>query len=851
MTPTGKAKWIGGVAGAAVGVAIVVGQTLRVPITESIETPELVASVPSLWLWVPVVTLFGIAGVFMGRWLGGFDAEHALLPLWVPGLAAAAYVPGMLKALPFLAAFSGRFLGVILVICLGLALWKVLARVGVSISPRAGQVALFAFVLYLGIGYRLQESVGISGDEPHYLLITYSLIHDRDLSVQNNYAAEDYREYFNGKIGPHLAHGTPYSVHGIGLPLILLPGFALLGLRGVLLTEALLGALTVREIFKAAEALELGRPAAGIGVAGFALTVPALFLCVSAYPELPAALIVAATFRRLVASSHPVGWKAFFWGLGIGLLPFLHIKYIPLAVILGLGAMWIWRKQSSGLAAGLALGFLCLVVFFALLQGNPNPLASYGRQRIFWGQVPLGLAGLLFDQEFGLLPHSPFYIFALVALGALLKRRPQLAALSAAVLLAVAIPGAAHPLWSGGTSPPARFLFPALPVLALAAAAAWRWEPKDGRWVRASLLPALLILSTCLGAFMVFGPDQPLHLNQRDGSGRLWIALGSAWDLTHYLPSLVRADLRSVAMSVFGVLVLGVGFILFWRSRRLHLPALGGVVLFGAILLDVFSPGEVAPGSGGRWMGSLMKDLPETSHRAFLHLPSATFLSYSDVIEKIEVPLEITRRPTEARETVPVVLPAGQFKLKGNPEAGVRLCNGEGCFDSTDKENWFDSRLRLARFFVRMTSAETELKLVPRKLLRSDEVARRTFGPHPGLRLHSLDDHAYLDPKGYWVRAGERAQFVIEGDCSRACSLMLANGGRDNWVEVSYHETVHRFTLGPWDRRQVAVATDDDLLPLSVTSTSGFRPSELDAATSDSRPLGVFVTLGTVNLTIH
>jgi hypothetical protein len=838
-----KAKWIGGIAGAAVGVALVVRETIRVPIVESLEAPELVASVPSPWIWIPVVALASIVGALAGRWLGRFDAEHALLPLWVPGLAGGAYVPGMLKVFPFLAAFAGRLLDVVLILCAVLVLWKILVRRGFSFPLRAGQVAFIAFVMYLGIGYRLQESVGISGDEPHYLLIAYSLLHDGDLAVQNNYAAEDYRQYFNGKIGPHLAHGTPYSVHGIGLPLILLPGFALLGLPGVLLTEAFLGALTVREIFKAAEALGLGRSAAGLGAVGFALTVPAVFLCVSAYPELPAALIVAGVFRKLVEPSPPTGRKAFFLGLAIGVLPFLHIKYIPLAVILGLGAMWFWRAWIAKFAGGWILGLISLVVFFAWLHGNPNPLASYGRQRIFGAQVPLGFAGLLFDQEFGLLPHSPFYLFALVAFGALLRQRPRLAALSAALFLAVAAPGAAHPLWTGGTSPPARFLFPALPVLALIAAAAWQWKPVAGKSARASWVPVLLIGSICLGAFMAFGPDPPLHLNQRDGSGRVWIALGSAWDLTHYLPSLVRADIRSVVLSVSCALVICMGFVLFWKGIRIPLPPLGVVVLIGVILLDGLAPGEAAPGSRGRWMARLMEDLPLTSPHAFVLLPFGRFLSSSDVIEKIEVPLERSRRPKETMETMPIVLPAGQFKLKGVSDAGVRLCNGEGCFDSPGPEIRFVSGLRLARFFVRSTGDVAGLTLVPEKLAGVQEVAERTFSPVPGVRLHSLDDHAYLDPKGYWVRAGERSRFVIEGDCSDPCSLLLANGGRENWVEVAVRETNHRFSLGPWERRQVAVATDDDTLPLSVMSVAGFRPSELDTSVDDSRPLGVFLTL--------
>src|SRR4030065_1176420 len=89
---------------------------------------------------------------------------------------------------------------------------------------------------------------------------------------------------------------------------------------------------------------------------------------------------------------------------------------------------------------------------------------------MFFEGVPLGIAGLLFDQEFGLLLHAPFYLLGFAGIVTLFRRNALLGALSLLALLSVAIPGAAHPLWSGGTSPPARFLFPALPLMTIAGA---------------------------------------------------------------------------------------------------------------------------------------------------------------------------------------------------------------------------------------------------------------------------------------------------------------------------------------------------------------------------------------------
>ena len=64
------------------------------------------------------------------------------------------------------------------------------------------------------------------------------------------------------------------------------------------------------------------------------------------------------------------------------------------------------------------------------------------------------------------------------------------------------------------------------------------------------------------GAYAASVPGKFLYLNQRDGTSRLLESLGASWDLTHYLPSLVRADPRSLVL--VGV---GAGILLLGRRR--------------------------------------------------------------------------------------------------------------------------------------------------------------------------------------------------------------------------------------------------------------------------------------------
>src|SRR5688572_1195567 len=88
----------------------------------------------------------------------------------------------------------------------------------------------------------------ISGDEPHYLLIADSLSRDRDLLVANNYRSETPVHQATKAnlsdpvdISRHTRNG--FSVHGLGLPLILVIPYSLAGVIGAKVALALLAGL--------------------------------------------------------------------------------------------------------------------------------------------------------------------------------------------------------------------------------------------------------------------------------------------------------------------------------------------------------------------------------------------------------------------------------------------------------------------------------------------------------------------------------------------------------------------------------------------------------------------------------
>ena len=74
-----------------------------------------------------------------------------------------------------------------------------------------------------------------------------SLWRDHDLKIENNHQRGDYREYFTSDLDPHYLtrgrDGEIYSIHPIGISVLLAPIYALAGYQGAVWALILMGAL--------------------------------------------------------------------------------------------------------------------------------------------------------------------------------------------------------------------------------------------------------------------------------------------------------------------------------------------------------------------------------------------------------------------------------------------------------------------------------------------------------------------------------------------------------------------------------------------------------------------------------
>jgi hypothetical protein len=443
---------------------------------------------------------------------------------------------------------------------------------------------LLTFFIYLllasGFVARLEH---LSGDEPHYLVLTHSILKDHDLEVSNNYAHKDYYSFYPGELEPAAHRGKKsasklYSNHPPGFSIYLLPFYYLGGMHGgrwslfllrgsIAFLAALLSvaiASFIKEIIKDSKFILLGW-------LGVTLTSPLLFYSRHLYPEVPAALIsllVVKTIRKIKSAT----WlKLLFMGAGIGMLPWLGQKFLLLSFVLILIALvFLWKNKrlfSSKLIFMLSALLLIGLFYFYLyaIYGNFSPRSimtgylgeevrtEWGKQYFMNWQLKPKVATLLsyfIDQKEGLLIYAPIYIFCFTGLYGLYRFTKKDFWL-VTVLLLVYVGGHAYVHQSSGFSPPTRPLVAIIWVFALLLAASFKicencFEKK--------LLKAMLFISFIIALLLTIYPDtlyQNIVKNTMEPS-KLYSKLSSLYfDFTRMLPSLLDLDMLSWKAIIF------------------------------------------------------------------------------------------------------------------------------------------------------------------------------------------------------------------------------------------------------------------------------------------------------------
>jgi hypothetical protein len=316
-----------------------------------------------------------------------------------------------------------------------------------SLNKKLVILFIISLVLY-NAGSVLLTSSGqtFAGDEPHYLLISHSLLHDGDVDLSNNYANQDYQKTMlaDVKIRSHTAPRTAqkYSFHSPGISILLLPFYALGSLfQGKLLVffirlgMSVFGAFLGLQIYLfCLQEWKKEKLALWIWFL-YGFSAPVFFYSLHVYPEIIIALFSLIIFRLLRFSPSLSKSKLVLIGLLLScFIWFPAIKYIFIVIPLFIYSLWMllkkfktgWNTLYFFLFPTIltSLYFLFQYAFYGSFslaavswRGAMAPDESLEYIKTIVSEIPFRyrletIAGYFFDQRDGLLFYAPVYFFA-------------------------------------------------------------------------------------------------------------------------------------------------------------------------------------------------------------------------------------------------------------------------------------------------------------------------------------------------------------------------------------------------------------------------------------------------------
>lgn len=411
-----------------------------------------------------------------------------------------------------------------------------------------------------GLGLRYIRVIPATGDEVEYLLLAQSLWREHDIDVQDNFARGDHLEYSHpiGRMpyGTWRADGRPATTHSLGLPLLLAPLYAGGGRVACVLLMAIVAAALAAATWRYAADLTADREAALLAWL-LCIGPPVFFYGFHLYTETLSAILTLGAFVALTRTPGIVA--SALAGFAVALLPWVHVKMIPAAAVLGLMGLFRLRgKERLAFLAPIALSVAGYAWHHERVYGNPTPLSLYGSKlprQVKRSEPWVNLPGLLLDGRFGLLPLAPGFLLGAAGASSLWRRLGSARLWGAAVVAAMFGPLLFWQSWWAGHCPPARFFVPLVPFLAVAAAC----RVADSRLALARWRWGFAAWGLCLALYTSARPEARLLLPDRYELAPVFEAWRFGVSLNDVLPRLtpeIATPGRTAAWAVVVVLLL-------------------------------------------------------------------------------------------------------------------------------------------------------------------------------------------------------------------------------------------------------------------------------------------------------
>ena len=498
--------------------------------------------------------------------------------------------------------------------------------------------------------------------------------------------------------------------------------------------------------------------------------------------------------------------------------------------------------------------------------------------------VAIGGLGVLFDQEYGIVPYAPVLLLGFLGLAGMLRERESRRlglALTMAAFVLIALAASADPWWSKSMMP-GRPVFLLLPLLA--APIAWLYGRLEPNTPARAGAQALLLLSVGITLTLVIADPRIPALQEGDGSSALLQWMSPTWQLWREAPTYVAGVWRASTLRV--LLWLGAfaiaAWILAWRSMpsggRASLAATTiGAVLFvavvttsAAIVPDTAKPFDVE----ARVMFPLLETFDPVARPMAMRYDRFSRVSPEQLpplFTMSAVPGQRTaRQPVRVVLNARFRLPAGRYvlDLKGStaadaiPDASMGLQLGR---EGRPIENWplllvpgqrsrreFD--VPLDAEFVGFRAARqaepaiAELRVSPRTVVETRKrmpagtvLSAAAYSP---VHIFFHDSSVHAEAEGFWVKGRTTARMTMlkVRDDDPGVLLAVHSGARPNVVTIASAGWWEKLDLTPGVTARVFVPSKagERFVPLTISSTGGFVPAEIEKS-RDRRLLGAWV----------
>jgi len=336
---------------------------------------------------------------------------------------------------------------------------------------------------------------GVTGDEPHYLVMADGVINHGTFEQTVPYKSEfETKKIFPAGLAPMDATPTPqnthavlgpnglYNVHNIGLPLLIsipykvgtilsdifhrTPSFNDWGILAVKIFLILTSGLIIIGSWKATGLFTESK--------GIRMAVTSI-ICFS-YPFIPGAnqiypeflagnillFVIIYLFEAKILNKNDFGYrKIIFLSLAVAFLPWLQIKFVAAALIAVVGiSISEWNKKSKFSYLVSPIIFLCSAILLIMYNLYAFGYASGPYEEgalVLSATSIMVLFGLHFDKFQGLFLQNLSFFVIFLYLSQFFKRFTSVFVFLLLMYAAIVVPNSMHPNWYGGWSFAGRF----------------------------------------------------------------------------------------------------------------------------------------------------------------------------------------------------------------------------------------------------------------------------------------------------------------------------------------------------------------------------------------------------------